>query len=352
MNLKPIGKREFDNIIFNVYEVENIKQNSNDWYKLRKDYIGSSEIATILNLSKFSSIKELIIKKVFPEKIDEKKSNRMIMGSILEPVIGDFILPYYENSLEQTIENYKQNKKIRNVVKDDSVYIIKIKNIFYDKEFNIIVSPDYIDTEEKIPYDIKTMTKFSYDAFISDTNPTDYIWQSIMQQIVYDSELGYLFIMIDANDIKLFEIRASEYLPMLDAIYNELDKFYSDIEFAKSIGYEEFMNKYIDIKFDTRHLDDHTEKELIITKNNINEVFSNSKIIHNDVINNMSFDMLIELCQKYIEMNEYKKELSKEEDKIKSIFKQIGNGYKNILLDVDSEYTVKINLERFKINIK
>lgn len=353
MNTKPIGKHEFDNIIFNVYEVDSIKQNSDDWYKLRRDYIGSSEIATILDLSKFSSMKELIIKKVFPEKIDEKKSNRMIMGSILEPVIGDFILPYFERDIETTLSNYMNNTKIRNVVKDSNTYLLEINNIFKDKPYYIIVSPDYVDVDYKIPYDIKTMTKYSYDSFISNTNPNDYILQSLMQQIVFNSEIGYLFIMIDANDIKLFEINMNEYVPMFETLYDSLEKFHKDCEFAKTLTYDEFITKYIDVKFDTSNLSEPENDVLEINRNNIDEILNEVKLIQNDLIDHLNIETLIELCLKYININEDKKELARLEDSIKSIFKQIGNGYKYIIIDTQEQgFKVKINLAKFKIQEK
>lgn len=227
-------------------DVETIQGGQNDksqWEKLRFQYIGSSQIGVILNTSNFITRKQLLLTRL--GHLEKQRNNQMYLGLLYEKDIADK-LRYYDNDIESCYTNYINNNPIRHIRKEENVYILHF-NREDDSKISIIVSPDYLMTEsltsnEYYPVDIKFVTFLSNASLTG--NVSDYVWQSIMQQLCYQVNHGYLFYQIGNTDIKLTTIEMDNYSPFLDVVINEVYKFYQEIEYYRNKTLSEILSSY------------------------------------------------------------------------------------------------------------
>ncbi len=324
--------------------------NTNEWKEARKQYIGSSEIAAICGLSKYKTRKDILLQKLGYEEKDINEN--MAAGHIFEPIVGNMILPYYEENTVITYENIHNNKIVRNVKKDNSVYKV---NIVHGLDVvPIMVSPDFVDTDTNIPYDIKVTNPFTFKSFKESTDIHDYIWQCILQQIVYDVNEGYLFFMVSPSQFELYKVIKSEYEPLLENLIGSLHSFYQELEYYKDKPYEEIIKTYdINEMFSIPEIKDkNKEEELTILDIDLDkrDVTLSDGLKH-QYPNMPLSEILSELSKTYIEYNEEYKVLSKKQDAIKNIIRQIlFENYNKITVQYP-DYNISIRLKPFKIDI-
>jgi len=343
-----------------------IKQNTKEWEQIRYKYVGSSELATLLNISSYHSKKELLLKKL--GYLKQEMIPVMAAGHVLEPLLGDNILPYFEEDILKTYQNIKDNKKVRDVKKDNNVYLLTFSSIDYG-DVSIIVSPDYVDNDN-YPYDIKTMNPYSFNAYRNKPMAGDYIVQSLCQQLLFQKDYGYLFIFVSPSEIYLDKIRYEDYEVMIvNNLIPNLKEFYENLEKARNMELKDIINNfYIDADFIFKQINPYLEEpiipsndKLVISLDNIPDNVTN---ISDEVVNTFShnvidsndkksiiIDVLTNMSREYIQNNEIAKDANKKCDVIKSIFQQIGVDYKELEIISPDGYKIIVNLKPFKIKI-
>lgn len=328
-----------------------IKSNTQEWYNIRKKYVGSSELAAIAGLSKYKTRKHVLLSKL--DKLQEEMTDSMAAGHIFEPIIGDTILPYFEDNVVKTYQNINENKIVRNVKKDKSTYLV---NFVIDLDIvPVIVSPDYVDIDSNIPYDIKVTNPFTFKLFKESTDIHDYIWQSIMQQYVYRVDKGYLFFMVSPNTFELYSIEKEQYEPLMKNMLYSVREFYKEIEMNRDKSYEEIISTYdINDMFSIEVEPKDKEKEEIKTSEQIDELpVSLSEDIKIQYPDSKLSEILSDLSNNYIQYNEEYKVLNKKQEAIKNIIKQLFYAYQNVgkITIQYPDYKISIRLKPFKIDI-
>ena len=335
-------------IEISVNKIEDIEQHSDRWHELRGKYIGSSEIATVLGLSKYNSIKRLILKKL--GYIKEDITDYTAYGHLLEPFVGEEILPYYEEgaTIKDIYLNRKEGKKVKNIKKSKGVFVVTFRRGV--SEASVIVSPDYYELlpdGTQIPYDIKTTSKFVFDKISDLSIPHDYVWQSVFQQICYSSDEGYVFFMVD-REVKSMKVEKKDYIHFFGQIFDALVSFYDNMEAYRKMNKEDVIREIeIDGLFDIKELEEDREndKEKVIKVGELKDK-------EHDELGNM-YDFISEKVMEYIQFNESKKEMAKKETEIKNIMRQLFYGYdKVVIIDDDNNSKVMtINLKVFNIKV-
>lgn len=234
-----------------------IMQGTEEWYAIRNKYITSTEVATILGLNRHISYNSLLLKKITNHR--EKQTKQMLEGLIMEPFATN-ILRYYpidETTTDITLthntyNNFINKNIINDVYEDKKTYMITIKDIDGFIEVPILCSPDcyILKNDKKYPVDIKRTGKYTYESQINSGFYSTYVWQSIMQQLRYNSEYGYLFFNIFTNDgleFKHEKIEIENYKPFIKEILINGNRFYEDLNRYKNIPVAEIL-KILDLK--------------------------------------------------------------------------------------------------------
>lgn len=227
-------------------QIEVIKDaqiNQKQWEGLRLKYVGSSEIGVIIKSSSFKTPKELLLQKL--GHLAAHRNSNMYIGLLYEKDIADK-LRYFDTDIEQCYQNYVNNKPVRHIRKETNSFLLHFL-LDDGTDVPIVVSPDYLMTEDMTsdtyyPVDIKFVSYLSSSYLTGKVS--DYVWQSIMQQLCYDVKTGYLFYQIGNNDIKLTRIDIDDYLPFLDTILNEVAAFYQDLEKYRSASLSQILKDY------------------------------------------------------------------------------------------------------------
>lgn len=232
----------------------NLIQGSNEWLRFRNKYIGASEIGALINIDKYSNPKELLFKKL--GYIVKSNNNNTFLGKIFEKdIIEKF--KYYDYDINVTYDNILQNKVVRDVHQEVNAYILYINDVPF------IVSPDAYtyDNGNTIPVEIKFMDVFSLKNNMTILTSGVYAWQSLMQQIVYNSNYGYIFALISNKEFVLEIVRTDTLISQVDMLIEKAQEFYSilnkcllrdlDVQYANSFYKEHYVRNIKNISDDT-----------------------------------------------------------------------------------------------------
>lgn len=254
---------------------------SNEWLDLRKTYIGASEVGIILGLNKYQTKKDLLLNKLGYKK--QMNNPELHFGRIFEHSISE-ICNYYETSLEETLQNYSKNNRKRNLIYEYDYFLVSYKDI------SIIVSPDYktIENDVVIPYEIKSTNKYVNINSIDIAEPS-HIWQNIFQQLCYKSPYGYVFTCVWGKMLDLNLVELTNYLPLLEGVFLEIESFYKDLETYKNEDISVILNTYeTDITVNIDNLNIAKEKNGTIIGTNDDELFAQKYMVINDYIKDIN----------------------------------------------------------------
>ncbi len=214
-------------------------QGSPEWHELRKKYIGASEIGTLLNIDPYRNVKDLLLSKAFDPK--ETYSPQMYIGKLFEKDILDKFA-YYEYDEKRTMGNYINNKRIREPQKVEDSYILTIDNISF------LVSPDGIIKEDDsiVPVETKFVSEFSIRKNNIGVSNGKYAWQSIMQQLVFNTDKGYIFTLVDNKAIHFDVVQKSKFIDLIPSMLKDAEMFYKYLNEIKeeNLTVSETVSRY------------------------------------------------------------------------------------------------------------
>lgn len=283
-------------------------QKINEDEKLLIDFIvGSSRVSSfIVPEQSFENPKEILLEKLGLYK--KPTTSKMVMGNIFEQYIAD-LLQYYEGDIEKTYHNKVNNKKVNTVISNmNTPYILLFNDVIPIK-----VTPDveviFPNETERYPLDLKFVSPYSFKSKELSLMPGQYVWQSVLQQIVFNKAKGYLFYVIGNEDIKIVEIERQGYLPFIDTLIENLKTFYNILEDSIGKSYDEIMEQY---------------PEFVVKEPNrlpeVNRQEEEAEGTEDDE----------DMCIAYLRERETKKELDETLEKIRIYFKAKYNGYKKV----------------------
>lgn len=321
-----INNNERD-INIKVYKISD--KNAEVWKDNRNIYIGSSEVGILLGVSSYSNHKKLLLKKL--GHLKETTSNQMYIGLIYERYIGE-IACYYDTDIETTYKNVMNNNVVRTLVFENSYYEVHLS---YTNEGNtyattIMVSPDFYFEQngQLYPLDTKFLDVFSYNSKQFSGNIPDYVWQSFMQCLVYDSPKGYLFYQIGNSNMQMIEVDRALYEHFLVPIIDECVTFYEVLEEYKNKPLGNILKEYMPhMGVDMQDIAQSSYQKL-------------DDIIDGDVADEIEI-------QKYLYMNGKKKEIEAAMDEIKTYIFNKYNEYNKVNLG-----TYVVSLKPFRVNTR
>lgn len=172
----------------------------------RKEFIGGSDIAGILGISKWSTPLDIYYKKIeeFSE-IDESKEKIFKRGKRMEPYIIDILSE--ENELE----------------------IIARNNRYTDKEHDFLsceIDAEYKDTDGSIQnIEIKTASQYSIKEW-EDGAPTYYVAQAMFGLMLTGRSKCIIAVLIGSDDFRTYTVERDEVL--IKFIKDESIKFWKE----------------------------------------------------------------------------------------------------------------------------
>lgn len=208
---------------------------SHQWLQFRKNFIGASEVGTIMGLNEFGVAAKVFYSKV--GKIFSPFHNKYtIFGKEAEPIIGRKFWQYYDGTRDGYVKNYSEGNIIRKC---------RSSNCFFvnEKYPNIAVSPDFIVNKNqysyflnqtvKYPYplEIKSMSKYVVDKYENGI-PPQYIAQVMTQMMVMDVDYAEFAALIDRDlEVRPFELTEA----WKEKIITSSNEFWNKILHAKEL---------------------------------------------------------------------------------------------------------------------
>lgn len=162
-----------------------IKTHSEEWHNHRKNYVGGSDIGTVLGINKWQSRAKLWQIKSGQREDDFKGSEPTFWGSTMEPIIGDKWC-YYDIETGEYLENAERDHKARRNI-DPQGFIVNDKypwlSIALDR---VIPEGEYTFFGEVLqfpaPLEIKTIDHYAHQSNSSGLPP--YYEAQIMAQMM------------------------------------------------------------------------------------------------------------------------------------------------------------------------
>jgi hypothetical protein len=212
-------------------------------------WVGSSSISSLINPeASFTNSKSYLFEKLGLLKRPVTKP--MLMGNLFEPYIYKLLCVYpldiqdEEERLQIMLKRLKENSLVNNVKYIDNTYVLVFKISPDEQGYPVRVTPDFTIVIDGIEYpvDAKFVSRFSFNNKELSLTPSQYTWQSLMQQLAFNVNRGYLFYVIGNEDIQFVSIDRDHYTPFLQTIYSELEIFYNHLFNAKNYTFEQFFN--------------------------------------------------------------------------------------------------------------
>ncbi len=187
-----------------------------EWHQYRKTGIGGSEISTILGLNKYDTVARTYYEKigeVEPRNIDNAK---MFFGRYMEDKIAE-IWAYYDGTPDGWIENFKNNKIIRQcrsvngiVVNPEYPWLFASLDRVMNKKGGInMLTGEALKTEAVL--EIKTLSYWSSQMW-EDSIPISYLLQVHQYMIILESDYAEIAILKDGNEFMVEKINRDEEL--------------------------------------------------------------------------------------------------------------------------------------------
>lgn len=313
--------------------------------KFRSRMVSSSDIAKIAGISRYATPKDTLLYKLGFHK--KEQTIPSIVGIETEKIAAHLYRFYPKGEgirhKEMFIHNYTNNLVVNNIEKEEYIYVIEIV-INFRESLYVMVSPDYIDTDLMAPVEIKTINEFSFTKYDKEKDNYDYIFQSLFQQMIYGSQVGYLFYMISNYDISKKAVTFSTYENDIYHLIHVIREFYKVLYYCKDnhLSFQDVVRSfYIDPDTDIEEIEAYKKW---ISKLKINENTAETEQEINSMEENTAVNDII---QKYHEMSLQKNELEKECKRIKNTLRQMYIDKKVVKTDI-----AVINLHPFRIRIR
>ena len=247
-----------------------------DWYSFRKNTLGSSEIATIIDMDEYGDAVKLFRSKIDYD-IPPFATKFTVNGLHFEEKISD-LWEFYDGTETGWVDNWTQAKKIRTKV-PIPCYAVNINYPHLSASLDFFIPGGQVSpftgkvVESDASLEIKMVSQFAAEKYELGI-PHRYVVQTNLQMIVLGitySELAYLVAGVDFNvlpldmDLELCQeiiVKSYEFwnrVTMARDIYNsegeelDIDKQITDIEPEPS-GNEAYIEFYKD-KYKTSYED-------------------------------------------------------------------------------------------------
>lgn len=343
-NKKPIREGIIaGELPFKVYELSQT-QDFPTINAIRKLTVSSSEVAKILNVSRYSNPKEVLLYKL--GYIEKTETLPTIVGREAEAVVANLYRYYPKGDLESSdkifIHNYQNNLAVNKIEKETKTFVIEFIINFMDSVF-VIVSPDYYDPEIMVPIDIKTINEFSFAKYDKEKENYDYTYQSLFQQIVYGSNIGHLFYLISNYSLNKKTVYYERYEKDIPVIVNLLYEFVKVLTYCREneLPFNTIVSTfYIEEGFDVTSVPEYKEWIEKLKSQDANEG-------EQEIQDQNESDKVNKMLQTYYELNMQKLEFEKECNKIKNVIKQLYIDKQKIKTDI-----IEVNLNPFRIKIR
>lgn len=184
-----------------------IPAHSDAWYEYRKDSIGGSECATVLGRNKYDTVTRLFYEKIGVVPPRKFTNEAMFWGTMSEENIAN-IWKYYDGTETGYIENYKNNKIIRDCRKvNGSVINPKYPwlSASVDRVMNVKGGINLITGEKLKTEAVLECKNLSYNAarMWVDKIPPQYIFQVHQYMIILETDYAEMVILEDGNKLRV-----------------------------------------------------------------------------------------------------------------------------------------------------
>lgn len=173
-----------------------------EWLKIRTLGIGGSDIGAIMGYNKYLSPRDIYLRKV--EGTEQKETEQMYWGKILEPIIADEFCKQNNFKLIKTKNFVLQSKKY-------PFLIASVDGIIVDKDGN------------KGILEIKTTSEYTYKSWQMGLPPTYYL-QLQHYLLVSGFDYGYIALLIGGNKLEKMKFVRDE--ETIDDIINSAKDFW------------------------------------------------------------------------------------------------------------------------------
>lgn len=196
--------------------ITRIPPHTKEWFDFRKNGIGGSEMSQVLGLDRYNTVVRLYHEKcgdLEPRQIDNSK---MFFGRYLEDKIAD-LWRYWDGSSDGYIENYKNNKIIRDcrnvngfIVNPDYPWLFGS----LDRLINIrggvnLLTGEALTTEAIL--ECKMLSYWSSQLW-QEGIPVSYLIQVHCYMIILETDYAELAILKDGNDFHVEKIQRDDVL--------------------------------------------------------------------------------------------------------------------------------------------
>ena len=196
--------------------ITRIPQHTEEWFAFRKNGIGGSEAATVLGLDRYNTVMRVFHEKVGTISHQTFDNSKMFFGRYMEDKIAE-LWEYYDGTDEGWIENFKNNKIIRQCRKVNG-YVVNPSYPWlfgsFDRVQNIkggvnLITGTPLETEAVL--EIKTLSYWSSQVW-EDGLPINFLIQVHIYMIILETSYAEIAILKDGNTFQVEKIMRDDSL--------------------------------------------------------------------------------------------------------------------------------------------
>jgi len=194
--------------------ITRIPQHTPEWFKFRLNGIGGSEISTVLGLNKYDTVTRTFYEKIGQLEQRQIDNSKMFFGRYMEDKIAE-LWQYYDGSETGWIDNYKNNKIIRQC-RNVNGYVVNPSYPWLfaslDRVMNIkggvnLITSEALKTEAVL--EIKTLSYWSAQMW-TDGIPISYLIQVHVYMIIMETDYAEIAILKDGNDFMVEKVQRDD----------------------------------------------------------------------------------------------------------------------------------------------
>lgn len=193
LNIRMLENKFFPRAHLDLYATGNMERM--EWLRLRQNFIGASDVGTIMGYNEYFDNIALFYQKVGATALVESSNMHTHAGHVFEPVIATSFWPYWDPN-NPTIEAYEANLKAKNKVRSCQRILALASNKVYpwlginiDRIFGVPLRILEIKN-------IRSMAKYKWEAGISPM----YVLQVMTMLAVTQTEEAELFQLVDGRE--------------------------------------------------------------------------------------------------------------------------------------------------------
>lgn len=234
-------------------DVTIVEANSEEWLKLRKNSIGASEIATVIDMNPFETKHQLWLRKT-GQLPDNEMSFRMKAGHYFEDAIARIANDHYEDFVSMYTDIGIRRHRV-----------MPFLTCSLDR-WGVQAMPDETSTATYV-LDCKNVGVSSYRKIKDATYPPMHYWLQVQQQMLVTKHnicpsAGYLLYWAGGQMLKMFEIQPST--KAWDLIEDLGQQFYRCVQektdpYKHMFGYDNLEEMLNDERFSTSRVVLHLE---------------------------------------------------------------------------------------------